>query len=71
VQRALAIDPEDPLILYNVGCVYALMGRAEEAIDCLEGTLRHGGTGHRQWMKNDSDLDSLRENPRFQALLKE
>jgi len=71
VQRALAIDPEDPLILYNVGCVYALMGRVEEAIDCLEGTLRHGGTGHRQWMKNDSDLDSLRENPRFQALLKE
>jgi serine/threonine protein kinase/Flp pilus assembly protein TadD len=71
VQRALAIDPEDPLILYNVGCVYALMGRVEEAIDCLEGTLRHGGTGHRQWMKNDSDLDSLRENPRFQALLRE
>jgi TolB-like protein/Tfp pilus assembly protein PilF/tRNA A-37 threonylcarbamoyl transferase component Bud32 len=71
VQRALAIDPEDPLILYNVGCVYALMGRVEEAIDCLEGTLRHGGTGHRQWMKNDSDLDELRQHPRFQALLKE
>jgi adenylate cyclase len=59
------------LILYNVGCVYALMGRVEEAIDCLEGTLRHGGTGHRQWMKNDSDLDELRKHPRFQALLKE
>jgi TolB-like protein/Flp pilus assembly protein TadD/tRNA A-37 threonylcarbamoyl transferase component Bud32 len=71
VQRALAIDPEDPLILYNVGCVYALMGRVEEAIDCLEGTLKFGGTGHRQWMKNDSDLDALREHPRFQALLKE
>jgi len=70
VQRALAIDPEDPLILYNVGCVYALMGRIEEAIDCLEGTLRYGGKGHRQWMENDADLDALREHPRFQALLK-
>jgi TolB-like protein/Flp pilus assembly protein TadD/tRNA A-37 threonylcarbamoyl transferase component Bud32 len=71
LERALAVDPEDPLILYNVACVYAQMSKTEEAIDCLERTVSHGGTGHREWMRHDSDLDSLRGNPRFEALLKD
>ncbi|HTR20180.1 MAG TPA: protein kinase [Gemmatimonadales bacterium] len=71
LERALAVDPEDPLILYNVACVYAVMGKVEEAIDCLERTVGHGGTGHREWMRHDSDLDALRGNPRFEALLVE
>src|SRR5262249_17966058 len=36
VQRALAMDPDEPLTLYNVACNYSLSGRIEEAIDCLE-----------------------------------
>ncbi|HMA30831.1 MAG TPA: protein kinase [Casimicrobiaceae bacterium] len=70
VGRALAIDPEDPLILYNVGCVYARLGRTEQALDCLEQTVAHGGTGHRGWMRNDGDLASLRGNPRFEAMIR-
>ena len=66
--RALGIDSEEPLTLYNVACVYALLGRADEAVDCLEKCINHG-TGNREWIKNDSDLDSLRSHPRFQALL--
>jgi TolB-like protein/Flp pilus assembly protein TadD len=69
VRRALAIDPEDPLILYNVGCAYARLGQLDESLDCLERTIRHGGSGHRGWMRNDSDLEALRGNPRFEALL--
>ena len=71
VGRALAIDPEDPLILYNVGCVYARLGKAEQALDCLERTVAHGGTGHRGWMRNDGDLASLRGNPRFEAMIRD
>ena len=70
VGRALAIDPEDPLILYNVGCVYARLGKTEQALDCLEQTVAHGGTGHRGWMRNDGDLASLRGNPRFEAMIR-
>jgi TolB-like protein/Flp pilus assembly protein TadD len=66
--RALAIDPEDCGILYNVACVYALQGKSEEAIDCLEKAMRYAHW-YKRWMQHDSDLDSLRENPRFQALL--
>ncbi|HEY6060968.1 MAG TPA: protein kinase [Gemmatimonadales bacterium] len=71
VGRALAIDPEDPLILYNVGCVYARLGKAGQALDCLERTVAHGGTGHRGWMRNDGDLASLRGNPRFEAMIRD
>jgi serine/threonine protein kinase/Flp pilus assembly protein TadD len=67
-RRALAIDPEETSILYNVACVYSLLGRSEEAIACLEKVMEHG-TFYKNWAAKDSDLDSLRSDSRFQALL--
>ena len=67
-QRALKIDPEEPGILYNVACDYALLGQTEEAIVCLEKSLRHN-PWFKGWAEKDSDLNSLRSHPRFQALL--
>jgi tetratricopeptide (TPR) repeat protein len=66
--RALAIDPEETSILYNVACVYALLGRTEDALNCL-GKVMELGTFYKNWAAKDSDLDSLRTDPRFQALL--
>lgn len=66
--RARDLDPEDPALLYNVACVYALGGQSEEALDCLERAVRNG-FGHREWLENDSDLASLRGNPRLAAIL--
>ena len=65
--KALAIDPTDAGICYNVACLYAVEGDADRAIDCLEDAVR-AGFAHRDWIENDPDLDSLREDPRFQAL---
>lgn len=67
-RRALAIDPEETSILYNVACVYSLLGRTEEALSCLGKVMEHG-TFYKNWAAKDSDLDSLRSDPRFQALL--
>jgi len=69
LNRALKIDPDDGGILYNVACVYALLGEVEQAINCLEKVLMHGAW-FKGWAEGDSDLDSLRNHPRFQALLK-
>ncbi len=66
--RALDLEGEEPQVLYNVACVYALLGEADRAIDCLERSLTHGW-GQRQWMEHDPDLASLRDHPRFQALM--
>jgi serine/threonine protein kinase/Flp pilus assembly protein TadD len=67
-RRALAIDPEDCGILYNVACVYALQGKTQEAIDCLEKAMAHA-YWYKRWAQHDSDLDSLRSHPRFQFLM--
>jgi len=67
-RRALDIDPEETSILYNVACVYSLLGRTEEAIGCLEKVMEHG-TFYKNWAAKDSDLDNVRSDPRFQALL--
>jgi tetratricopeptide (TPR) repeat protein len=67
--RALAVDPEDSGVLYNVACAYALAGETHAALDCLEKAI-HNGFGHREWIEHDSDLNSLRQDPRFEALLK-
>jgi serine/threonine protein kinase/Flp pilus assembly protein TadD len=71
-RRALSVDPDDPMVLYNVACSYALQGLADEAIACLEKVMAQSSSGslHKVWAEQDSDLDSLRGNPRFQALLK-
>ncbi len=67
-QRAYALDPEDSGVLYNVACVYALGDRLHDAMSCLEQAVKNG-FGHREWLENDTDLDPLRSEPRFQALL--
>jgi adenylate cyclase len=66
-RRAFSIDPEDSGVLYNVACVYALVGQTDDAIECLEKAIQNG-FGHREWLENDSDLNSLRGDPRFEAL---
>ncbi len=41
----------------------------DEALDCL-GKAIQNGFGHREWIEHDSDLTSLRNDPRFEALKK-
>jgi serine/threonine protein kinase/Tfp pilus assembly protein PilF len=67
-RRALKIDPDEPSILYNVACVYAQLGRVEEAMSSLEKSLAHN-PWFKAWAEKDSDLDSLRSDPRFRAVL--
>ncbi len=67
-KRAVAMEPDDSAVLYNVACVYALLGLADSAIDCLERSLTNG-FGHWEWIEHDSDLDALRQHPRFLTLL--
>ena len=68
-KRAHAIDPEDSGVLYNVACIYGLANMVDEGISCLEKAIQNG-FGHREWIENDSDLDNLRSDPRFEALKK-
>jgi serine/threonine protein kinase/Flp pilus assembly protein TadD len=66
--RAREISPDEPMVLYNVACTYALADKPEDAIDVLEQAVA-SGWGHKEWIEHDSDLDPLRDNPRFRTLL--
>jgi adenylate cyclase len=65
--KALALDSKDSAVLYNVGCIYAVLHRSEEALKCLRKVVRSGW--RKEWIKNDLDLSSLRGNAEFQRLL--
>jgi TolB-like protein/Flp pilus assembly protein TadD len=67
-RRALTINPDDPLLLYNVACMYSLLGNSNEALDCLEKAVDKG-YGQKDWVEHDSDLDAIRELPRFKLIV--
>jgi Flp pilus assembly protein TadD len=66
--RALAIDPEEPVTLYNVACMYSLQGECDKAMDCLENAVKHG-FAHKAWIENDADFNAVRQHPRYRALV--
>jgi adenylate cyclase len=55
-------------MLYNLGCFYARRGDRGLALDHLERAMEVG-MRNRDWFMTDPDLDSVREDPRFKALL--
>jgi len=65
--KSLSIEPDDPLVLYNVACLHALTDKREEALGYLERAVANG-FGHKESMANDPDLDSIRKTPWFQAI---
>jgi adenylate cyclase len=65
--KALALDSEDSAVLYNVACIYAVLHRTEEALNCLKKVVRSGW--RKEWIKNDPDLDSLSDHAEFKRLL--
>lgn len=66
--RGADLPPETiGVLLYNQACFYTTHDRPEKALALLPEALRLRPTLV-EWSKHDSDLDSLRADPRFQAL---
>ena len=68
LQRALLVDPDDTMLLYNAACIYNRAGMPDEAMACLERSFELGLT-QIDWYLNDTDLNSLRETNRFKTLI--
>jgi tetratricopeptide (TPR) repeat protein len=64
----LEAEPTNSIAHYNIGCTYARMGKNADALDALERAVDHGYRDA-DWMRKDSDLETLREEPRFKTLL--
>ena len=68
-QQAMALAPNDPLILYNAACNFALFGETDHALDGLERAIE-AGVAVGDWIKHDPDFENLHSHPRFQAIVK-
>jgi len=68
MNKALRLYPDDAGVLINGACLFAKDNKKEEALDLLEVAVGKG-FGKRDWIMNDPDYNSLRDEPRFKALL--
>ncbi len=70
--RAIAIDPHDLVVNYNVACTYAALGELERAVARIHHAIPDDPVCRRaftRWMKMDISLDPLRPLPEFQRLM--
>jgi hypothetical protein len=56
------------MLLYNLACIYSLAGEAGSSLECLEGAIGRG-FAHRDWIRRDSNLDLIRADPRYAAVM--
>jgi adenylate cyclase len=68
IDRAYSLAPDDDAILYNAGCALAILGEHEDALDALEKAIDAGLAGG-DWVPQDPDWESLRDQPRFKELV--
>ena len=67
-REVASAHPEYPGLLYNVACCESLAGRKADAIEHLRLAIERSDSV-RSYLAGDSDLDPLRDEPEFQALL--
>ena len=66
-RMAMALRPDDALILYNVACLFSLLAMKDEAIDALSKAW-HAGYREIRWTRQDPDLTLLHGHPEFERL---
>jgi mannose-6-phosphate isomerase-like protein (cupin superfamily) len=60
--------PNEAGIVFNIACNEALLGRTDSAIEHLKAAIEADGRAA-ELARSDTDLDSLREDPRFKELV--
>ncbi len=69
LQQEMASRQETWALPYNAACLEALSGNADEAIALLRRALELNQSEIYEYLRQDSDLDNIRDDPRFQELL--
>ena len=69
-RRLVQLCASDPLAHYNLACRYARLKRPDQCIKTLRRAVELGYRDFR-YMREDSDLDAVRHDPRFRQLLRE
>lgn len=67
--KALEMNPGDSLMMYNAACMYARLGDTRLAAKTLKAAVAAGQEDF-EWIKRDSDLDSIRNEPDYIEMMK-
>jgi len=68
LKKAVGLRPEDPNILYNAACTFAILGKKPEALDHLKKAWEAGYV-NLDWAARDPDFACLHDDPEFQRLI--
>ena len=71
IDRALLVDPDNLNMRYNFACVLSIMRDTDGALKMLQSAFSLSGAYQIRIAETDTDLDSMREDPRFQKMLVE
>jgi tetratricopeptide (TPR) repeat protein len=66
-ERLARLEPQNPLVFYNLACSYSLAGEFARAVAALEKALQFGYRDF-AWLAKDPDLKPLRAQPAFAEL---
>jgi adenylate cyclase len=72
IRRALLLDPDNQMMRYNFACTLSVhLKDIDGALDLLGPYLAQVTRSFLDWAKADPDMDSVRDEPRFQAMIAE
>ena len=63
-EKLSRLEPNNPLVFYNLACSYSLIGLVDLAAHALEKALTLGYRDFK-WLARDPDLRTLRKDPVF------
>lgn len=66
-QQLSQLEPQNPLVFYNLACSLSLAGKLDEAAQAVEAALDLGYRDFK-WLARDPDLKALRKHPHYARL---
>jgi adenylate cyclase len=71
VVRGRLLDPGNVSLLYNFACAMVQLRDIDAALELLQSVTDQMNAGMLSWIEADSDLDPMRDDPRFRAMLEQ
>jgi adenylate cyclase len=69
IERGTLLDPNNTILHFNFVCALARLREIEPALDLLSSVIEKASKGWLIWLDNDTDLDPLRDHPRFAQIV--
>jgi adenylate cyclase len=69
IERGTLVDPENTILHFNFVCALSRLREIDAALELLSNVIDKASKGWLVWLDNDTDLDPLRDHPRFKQIV--